>query len=123
MSKTENIVKSILSKDLSNIPINDNTSLLEDFPNKEQITEINELRLMQILLARQAIIQKAHFLGEQLNNGTYLSGNGADSHWLLYKLNDGTGRIGVHWSHFDDDSWSVYFKGDNLEIESLYYEN
>ncbi len=123
MSTPDNILSSILNKDLSKVPLKDSQSLLEDFPNKQQITEMNELRLMQIILARQAIIAKASHLAEQLSTGTYLASNKADSKWILYKLNDGTDRIGVHWSHFDDDSWSVYFKGDNLEIESLYYEN
>jgi hypothetical protein len=63
------------------------------------------------------------YVGEQISNGNYISGVGLKSSWVIYTLNDGTGRVAVLWSHFDDDSWSVFFKGDNLELQHLYYEN
>lgn len=123
MSQKETILEKVLKKDTSKIPVNDSPSLIDEFPNKELITELNELRLLQIILARKVIVEKSGYLGEQINNGEYLEPDKDKSTWMLYKLNDGSDRIGVLWSHFDDDSWSVYFKGDNLELESLYYEN
>lgn len=54
----------ILNKDLSKVKIEDKHSLIDDFPNKERITEITELRLMQILLSRKAIIEKTGYLGD-----------------------------------------------------------
>lgn len=125
MSKKESILDSILSKDVSKVIINnsDFPSLIEDFPNKELITDLNELRLLQIILARKAIIELSGYVGEQINEGEYLNAERSDSNWQIYKLNDSTDRIAVLWSHFDDDSWSVFFKADNLELESLYYEN
>lgn len=119
------ILDSILNKDVSKVTIGefDSPSLIEDFPNKELITELNELRLLQIILARKAIIELSGYLGEQINIGEYINTERSNSNWEIYKLNDGTNRIAVLWSHFDDDSWSIFFKADNLELESLYYEN
>jgi len=121
----ESILETILNKDVSKVTINDfdSLSLIENFPNKELITELNELRLLQIILARKAIIELSGFLGEQINTGEYINTDRSDSNWKIYKLNDGTNRVAVLWSHFDNDSWSIFFKADNLELESLYYEN
>lgn len=125
MESNKSIIKSILAKDISKIEVKDaeSSSLYEDFPDKERIDELNELRIMQLILARKAVIEKSGYLGEQLSNGEYLHGDQSKSNWIIYKLNDGTGRIGILWSHFDNDSWSVFFKGDNLELDYLYYEN
>lgn len=122
MSK-KSFLNSVLNTDLSKVKIEDKYSLIDDFPNKEKITEITELRLMQIILSRKALIEKTGYLGELIQDGEFVIGNGKDSKWEIYKLNDGSIRIGILWSHFDDDSWSVFFKEDNLEIDHLYYEN
>ncbi|WP_196890235.1 hypothetical protein [Aureivirga sp. CE67] len=123
METTKSILSEVLEKELTNLPIVESPSLNEDFPKKELLTDLNELRLMQIILARKAIIENSGYIGDLIKMGDFLQGDKLLSKWKIYKLNDGSDKIGVLWSHFDDDSWSVFFKGDNLEIESLYYEN
>lgn len=39
--------------------------------------------------------------------------------WRIYKLNNNTNKVAVLWV-FDDDSWSIFFKANILELESLY---
>ncbi|MEQ8909382.1 MAG: hypothetical protein RIC95_09330 [Vicingaceae bacterium] len=125
METNNGIIYEILDIDLSKVSVGDinHPSLMEDFPNKKPLEAFTELRVMQLVLSRKAIIEKSGYLGEQLSKGEYLSGVKGTSNWTIYKLNDGSDRIGVLWSHYDDDSWSVFFKGDNLEIDYLYYEN
>lgn len=119
------ILNEVLTKDISSVEVfNDGVpSLYDDFPNKRKVTECSELRFLQIALARRAIIEKGGYLGEMINQGEYIKEERLGSHWEIYELNDGTGRIGVLWNHFDDDSWSIIFKADNLELAYLYYEN
>jgi len=129
MTKKEEIkplLESILEQDMSELKISNenNTSLFEHFPEKEQITEITEQCLMQILLARRALVEHSGYLGEQLTNGAFLNEESpVKSKWELYKLEKDSDRVAILWRHIDDDSWSVFFKGDTLEIDYLYYEN
>lgn len=118
----KNILNEVLNKDLSKVKIEDSQSIY-DFPNKAQNTEISELRLMQIILSRKALIEKSGYLGEQIQEGEFRYGDKSGSEWIVYDLNDGSSRIAVHWSHFDDDSWTVFFKANDLEIDYLFYEN
>lgn len=115
------ILNQILNKEVSHIPINNNGSI-EDYLHREVINEISEKRLMQIILARKALIKLSGYLGETINNGDYLDNTNV-SKWVVYQLNNETNDIAVHWSHFDDDSWSIFFKGDSLDIQFLIYEN
>ncbi|OIQ22180.1 MAG: hypothetical protein BM557_02050 [Flavobacterium sp. MedPE-SWcel] len=122
----KDILNSILNQDLSNVTIRDfnsSPSLIDDYPKKEVILELTDLRIMQIILARRALVEKAGYLGDQIKFGKFLFEGINKSSWIVYKLNDGTDRIGVLWSHLDDDSWSIFFKGDDLDIDYLYYEN
>lgn len=120
---TNTILSKILNTDISKIPIDPDGLSIEDFPNKELVNTTTEKRLMQVVLARKAIVEKSGYLGEQIQKGNYIEETGGHSEWLIYKLNNKKNQIAVHWSHIDDDSWTVYFKGDNLEIDSMYYEN
>lgn len=120
------ILQTVLTKNISDVEVyNDGVkSLIDDFPNKKLITEYTDLRFLQLTLARRAIIEKSSYLGDQLKSGYYVSEEGSlKSTWEIYALNDGSGKVGVLWSHSDDDSWSVFFTGDNLELAHLYYEN
>lgn len=114
-----------LSQDLSDVKIAETASisLYDDFPDKEQITFLSDLRLLQLALARQAIAKRSGYLGEGMEDGRFLETGTEGSSWEIYHLNDGSGRVAVLWSHFDDDSWSVFFKSDNLELDFLVYEN
>ena len=115
----------LLLQNLTDVKIEETgkVSLLEDFPEKTKVSHFSDLRVLQIALARQAIVIKTGYLGKQLNEGKYLETGTDGSSWELYHLNDRSGRVAVLWSHFDDDSWSVFFKSDNLELDFLVYEN
>ncbi|CAL2103068.1 protein of unknown function [Tenacibaculum sp. 190130A14a] len=117
------ILNKVLNTDVSNVTINSEEFSIEEFPNRELIQETTEKRLMQIILARKTLVEKSGYLGDQIRDGAYMEENDGHSKWQIYKLNNGTDQIAVHWSHIDDDSWTVYFTGDNLEIDYMYYEN
>jgi hypothetical protein len=118
-------INDVISTDFAQLEIDPagGKSLIDEFPNKEIVSSYSDLRVLQPVLARQAIIERSGYLGEQMKKGRFLEGGHNESDWVIYKLNDNTGRIAVLWNHYDDDSWSVFFKGDNLELEHLIYEN
>jgi len=113
----------LLTQDLSDIKIDQDVSLLSDFSNKQKVSHFSDLCLLQLCLARQAVVVRSGYLGEQLNEGKFLETGIDGSGWELYHLNDGTRRVAALWNHFDDDSWLVFFEGDNLKLAFLAYEN
>lgn len=44
---------------------------MEDFQSKELSTYLNELRLLQIILARKALVELSDYIGEQVNEREY----------------------------------------------------
>ena len=83
------LIQEILNENLSKIKVRqDVDGLMEGYSNKTKVTDTSELRLMQIVLARKAVIEKSGYLGEQLQAGEYLAGDHSKSSWTVYKLND-----------------------------------
>jgi len=95
---------------------------LESYKSKKLVTELTELELAQINIARMVIIQDGSYYSQTLKNGGYLFDN--QCKWQVFdveKSDLGIIRV-ILWNESDDGSFSVHFV-DNLEPEFYCFEN
>jgi len=84
--------------------------------------KLSKVERQQLLVARAQLIAWAN-IGKELAAGEYLE---KEVNWELSKVThkeSGEKLVAAHFSGFDDDGYTVFFKPGSLKIAYIYYEN